>query len=110
MKRTTLVGIDVGARELVLALESGNGQRRESTFANDADGHRKLVKRLRSGSGPVRVCLAATGIYHLDLCLALHAAKGIEVMVVNPRATKDFARSQLKRSKTDPGPSRSTRR
>jgi transposase len=43
----------------------------------------------------------ATGIYHLDLCLALEQAKGIEVMVANPRTTKDFARAQLRRSKTD---------
>jgi transposase len=101
MKSTTLVGIDVGARELIVALERDKSQPWEAKFANDADGHRKLVKRLRSGAAPVRVCLEATGIYHLDLCLALQAAKGIEVMVVNPRAVKDFARSQLKRSKTD---------
>ena len=45
--------------------------------------------------------MEATGIYHLDLCLALDQAKGIEVMVANPRTTKDFARAQLRRSKTD---------
>ena len=49
----------------------------------------------------MRVCLEATGVYHLDAALALHAAPGIEVMVANPRATKDFARAQMQRSKTD---------
>jgi len=40
-------------------------------------------------------------VYHLDAALALRAAPGIEVMVANPRATKDFARAQMQRSKTD---------
>jgi transposase len=101
MKKTTLVGIDVSARELVVALKRGKTPPWESAFSNDAEGHRKLVKRLTRGGARARVCVEATGIYHLDLCLALHAAKGIEVMVVNPRATKDFARAQLQRSKTD---------
>jgi transposase len=47
------------------------------------------------------VCLEATGIYHLDLALALHRARGIEVMVVNPTAARDFGRALLLRSKTD---------
>ena len=101
MKPIVLVGIDVSARELVVALERGKSSLWEGSFSNDAGGHRKLVKRLVRGGGEARVCVEATGIYHLDLCLALHAAEGVEVMVANPRATKDFARAQLQRSKTD---------
>lgn len=101
MKMRTLVGIDVSARSLDVALERGNASPQELAFENAAEGHRKLVKRLTRGGARVRVCLEATGVYHLDLCLTLHAAKGVEVMVVNPRAAKDFARAQLQRSKTD---------
>ena len=101
MKKLALVGIDVSARELVVALERAGGPLLESTFANDAVGHRKLIKFLTKNGFHVRVCVEATGVYHLDLCLALHGTKRIEVMVVNPRAAKDFHRAQLQRSKTD---------
>jgi hypothetical protein len=50
----------------------------------------------------IRVCIEASGIYHLDLALALHRTKNITVMIANPRATKDFARAQMRRSKTVP--------
>jgi len=49
----------------------------------------------------VQVCIEATGLYSLDLALALHRAEGIEVMVANPRAIADFAKALLQRSKTD---------
>jgi len=42
----------------------------------------------------------ATGVYHLQLALRLRAA-GVEVMVLNPRVAKDFARALSNRSKTD---------
>ena len=49
----------------------------------------------------MQVCIEATGLYSLDLALALHRAEGIEVMVANPRAIADFAKALLQRSKTD---------
>ena len=101
MKKTTLVGIDVSARALDLALDPGRGAPKVLSFHNTAAGHRKLIQRITRGGRDVRVCLEATGVYHLDLCLALHGTKRIEVMVVNPRAAKDFHRAQLQRSKTD---------
>jgi len=45
--------------------------------------------------------LEATGLYSLDLALALHAAAGIEVAVLNPKRVNRFA-ATLCRSKTDP--------
>lgn len=47
------------------------------------------------------MCLEATGIYSLEFALALHHAKDVEVMVVNPRAIKDFVRACMQRAKTD---------
>lgn len=101
MKKLLLCGIDVGSKELVVAIDPGTGDVWEGTFSNDAAGHRQLIRRLTRAKATARVCVEATGIYHLDLCLALEQAKGVEVMVANPRATKDFARAQLRRSKTD---------
>jgi transposase len=39
------------------------------------------------GARTERICLEATGAYHLDLALALDAA-GLAVMVVNPKAAR----------------------
>lgn len=101
MKKLLLCGIDVGSKELVVAIDPGTGPVWEGVFSNDAAGHRQLLQRLTRPRALARVCVEATGIYHLDLCLALVRAKGVEVMVANPRTTKDFARAQLRRSKTD---------
>jgi transposase len=46
------------------------------------------------------VCIEATGIYHFDLAIALHDA-GIKVMVINPKASHNFAKFLMKNSKTD---------
>lgn len=101
MKKPVLCGVDVSAKELAVAIDSGRGPVWEGRFSNDAAGHRKLAHRLARARGGARVVVEATGIYHLDLCLALDRAPGVEVMVANPRTTKDFARAQLRRSKTD---------
>ena len=100
MSKIDLGGIDVSARTLDLAVERG-GQIRPARFSNDAEGHRKLCRHLTRGRR-ARVCLEATGIYHLDLALALHRHARIEVMIVHPKASRDFAAALLKRSKTDP--------
>ncbi len=43
MKQIVLAGIDVSAKELVIALERGKGPMSIGTFTNDAAGHRKLI-------------------------------------------------------------------
>ena len=48
MKKLVLCGIDVGSKELVVALDSGTGSIWEGVFPNDSAGHRKLVQRLVS--------------------------------------------------------------
>ena len=96
MKKPVLVGIDVASRTFVMATPRG-----EWTFDNDTAGHRRAIRKLTRGERGVRVVLEATGIYHLDLAMALHAAKAIKVMVANPRAVRDFGRARFQRSKTD---------
>jgi transposase len=70
-------------------------------FANTAAGHKKFIRWATKGARSARVCLEATGIYSLEFALALHHAKNVEVMVVNPRAIKDFVRACMQRAKTD---------
>ncbi len=101
MKKCNRVGVDVSAKELVAAIETAG--RREATIvlANDAEGHRKLIKLAMKRGASARVVLESTGTYGLDLALALHRAKRVEVMVANPRAIAHFARASSQRSKTD---------
>lgn len=93
-------GIDVSAAELVTAvLVEGHAARRK-TFPNHARGHRALLLWLRKLGAAARVSLEATGIYSLDLALALEAAEAVEVAVLNPRLVNRFAET-LRRSRTD---------
>lgn len=93
------VGIDVSAKSLTVQV--GEGARGCLEFSNSVSGHRALIGRLTKRGRKVRVCLEATGNYSLDVALALHGARGVEVMVVNPRAAKRFSEALIQRSKTD---------
>jgi transposase len=94
-------GLDVGAAELVVALLRDGRPESPCTLPNTPAGHRQLLKLLTRRGASARVCLEATGVYSLRLALALQRAGRVEVMVVNPRAIKDFQRARLTRAKTD---------
>ena len=94
------VGVDVSAKSLDVAVRAGNGGVDRGQFDNDATGHRALVKYLKKRGKPIRVVMESTGVYGFDLALALDKAR-IEVMVANPRATANFAKALLQRSKND---------
>jgi transposase len=93
-------GIDVGSKELVAALKLKGASQAIKTFENTADGIQALVRHL-SKRGAVRVCLEATGTYPFDAAMALSEAQGVEVMVVNPKASKHFAAALMARNKND---------
>jgi len=96
----TCCGVDVSAATLAVAVERVKRDGfDEREFANTAAGHRQLVAWLLQ-RGPVRVALEATGIYSLDVALALDGADGIAVAVLNPKMVHRFAQT-LRRSKTD---------
>jgi transposase len=101
MKQVNDVGVDVDSKGLVCAMQCAGQRVPVAAFANTAVGHKKFVRWATKGGHSARVCLEATGIYSLEFALALHEAKRIEVMVVNPRAIKDFARACMQRAKTD---------
>ena len=90
-------GIDVSAKKLQVASDDS-----EFEVENTPEDHQKLIQRLRRSGRQVRVCLESTGVYGLDLAMALYHAVGIEVMVLNPRVSRNFAKVLMHRSKTDP--------
>ena len=102
MKAIWYAGVDVSRRTLDVALRNAAGTTAPTAqFENTAAGHSELVRWLTQRGRHGRVVLEATGVYSLDLALALHAAPSVEVMVVNPRAARDFAKACLQRSSTD---------
>jgi transposase len=100
-QQTTLFcGIDVSAAMLAVAVIEPNQPLQQHEFTNRASGHKMLISWLHKHKAQVRVSLEATGIYSLDLALALHAAPYIELAVLNPKMVNRFAQT-LRRSKTD---------
>ena len=101
MKQVNQIGVDVDSQELVCAMQCGEQRVPIAMFANTAAGHKKFIRWVTKGGRAARVCLEATGIYSLQFALALHHAQRVAVMVVNPRAIKDFGRACMQRAKTD---------
>jgi transposase len=101
MDKMEACGIEVSARELVVALQGKKGGTSLRRFANTPVGHRALLHALTRGGKRVRVVLEATGLYGLDVALALSEQQGVEVMVANPRAVRHFAQAMMQRSKND---------
>jgi transposase len=100
IKTTLYCGIDVSAKSLTVAIQRQGQPTEQRSFPNNLIGHRSLIVWLRKSKLPVRVSLEATGVYSLDLSLALDGAEGIEVAVLNPKIANRFAQT-IRRSKTD---------
>ena len=101
MSNLDTCGIEVSAKELVVRLRRQAELEPWRNFTNTPAGHKILLRHLRRAGRLVRVCLEASGLYGLDLALALSAQPGIEVMVANPRAVRHFATALMQRSKND---------
>jgi transposase len=94
------VGLDIAAASFELVTRTAGRNHRAKRFAQTPQGHRRAIAHLQR-LAPERIVLEATGVYFLDLALALHRA-GLPVCVINPRAFKHFADLKLSGSKTDP--------
>lgn len=92
-------GIDVGAEELVLVLRTGDKSSASQSFANTSTDQCRLVQYIAQ-IPDCTVCLEATGVYSMDIAIALYDA-GIRIMVVNPQSSHNFAKVLGKHSKTD---------
>jgi transposase len=89
------IGLDIAKATLQL-----HCQNRQATLPNNADGHLRLIKRLRAVPGAHLVC-EATGGYERCVVAAFHAAN-LPVSVVNPAQVRHFALAQGRRAKNDP--------
>jgi transposase len=92
----SFVGIDVSKAELDVYVRPAGTH---WTVPNDAEGHAQLVHRLRPVA-PTLIVLEATGGLERPASYVLAEAK-LPVVVVNPRRTRDFARSLGLLAKTD---------
>ncbi len=93
------VGIDVGAKSVdVVSFKAGKASKSVS-IKQTTDGHKSLISKLKKLK-PSCIVMEATGIYYLDLAIALHDA-GLPVAVINPKSSKHFAQVKLQNSKTD---------
>ncbi len=102
MLKQTIAGVDVSAAKFDTSALLDGERRVVASFDNSVAGHKKFCSWLTRGKRKARVVVEATGIYSLDLSLALHRHPDIEVMVANPRALKNFAGASMQRSKNDP--------
>lgn len=95
------LGIDIAKAKYHVSLRRANEKRHQKSCPNTAEGHAALIAWLRQhAAGPIHACLEATGTYGEGVATALVEA-GHRVSIVNPAAVKAFARSQLRRTKTD---------
>ena len=91
-----IVGIDVCKDKLDVALRSAKAA---AHFANAADGHRELLKWLvHHGAG--KVVMEATAGYEMA-CRKFLMKAGLEVVVVDPKRVRHFAKSAGQLAKND---------
>lgn len=100
LQSTIFCGIDVSAGSLAVALIEPDQPLAQREFSNSSSGHKALIAWLGKRKAMVRISLEATGIYSLDLALALHATSCIELAVLNPKLVNQFAQT-LVRSQND---------
>jgi transposase len=95
------LGIDVADKTLAVHLRRGS-KAQSKTFANTASGVKSLLKWLHQQGCPksLRACMEATSIYHLLVAETLYEA-GYTVYVANPYSVHEYAKSLLRRTKTD---------
>lgn len=93
------VGLDIGSRNTAMAWRAHSKPAGSWNIEQTPKGHKLAVKKLLALK-PDSIVMEATGIYYLDLAMALTAA-GLPVSVINPKSFHNFAKLMLKNSKTD---------
>ncbi len=96
---SVFIGIDVAAKSFDLVVRKHGKNQVVLTFDQSPKGHARALKKLQSVK-PECIVMEATGIYYLDLAVALHSGD-MPVSVINPRSFKHFAQLKLQGNKTD---------
>jgi len=100
-----ILGLDVAKKKMDVALVFDEKTLKHK-FDNSPNGFRLLQGWLTSlRIERVHACLEATGIYGEPVAEFLHE-RGHRVSVVNPLRIKGYAKSELRRNKTDPADAR----
>ncbi len=98
------VGVDIAAATFTAAwTASGQAPSTPRTFDQTPAGFAAFQQQLQAtgaAPGATLVVLEATGSYWVALAVTLHTA-GLVVSVLNPAQAHYFAKSQLRRAKTD---------
>lgn len=93
------VGIDVAKESLQVCLLLEQPIQKE--FRNSPKGHNELLRWLwKTGGKELFIGMEATGSYGEKLCDYLYQ-QGLKLSLINPARIKAYAKSQLKRHKTD---------
>jgi transposase len=94
-QKSRLVGIDVAKGKIDAAIRSGA----EAAFANSVEGHRELLAWLQE-HGVGKAVMEASGGYERKWMGLLRQA-GIEVVIVEPKRVRHFAKSAGRQAKND---------
>lgn len=95
----TTIGIDIAARSFDLVCRRDGDHDRVQSFPQTPQGHAQAIARLQALK-PDAIVMEATGIYYLDLAVALAHAQ-LPVSVINPKSFRHFAQLKLTGTKTD---------
>lgn len=96
-----ILGIDIAKAKFDVTLVAESGRPRHRTFANTPSGFAQLQVWCDAVSPlVVQACMEATNVYWEALAAYLHG-QGYRVSVVNPARIAGYAKSQLRRNKTD---------
>jgi len=96
-QKRTLVGLDIAKGKVDAAIRSAAT---EATFANGPEGRQKLLSWLEE-HGVDKAVMEASGGYERSWA-ALLANAGLEVVIVDPKRVRHFAKSSGQLAKNDP--------
>jgi transposase len=94
-----VMALDVGSRKHAVAV-SDVQLGTQTEVANTVDALRKLFAALVRKAPDAWVVMEATGAYHWQAAVLAHAT-GLNVAVLNPKVTANFAKALSQRNKTD---------
>lgn len=96
-----IAGIDIAKDKFDICLLDQQQQAHYECLPNTKSGINKLHRWLKKlGANDAHICLEATGIYG-ELLAEMMYQHGYTVSVVNPSRIKAYAKSQMRRNKTD---------
>lgn len=96
---TIAVGIDIAAKTFDMVIRTSGKPGKSISFKQTPQGHAAVIKQLKALK-PQSIVMEATGIYYLDLAVAI-AQAGLPVSVINPKSFRHFAALKLNGTKTD---------